>query len=155
MSSLIGGLLPIWFTPEAIAEDTPAVRYVRETLTRCSGEGYALACEALAAADLREDAKRIKAPTLVVCGDEDIPSFLAAARWLAANIADATSAWIPRSRHASVLERPDEGLKLLREFLRSFQPRCCPLVSQSRILHAAAQSKQRQPRMRRHRGEMQ
>ena len=81
-------------------------------------KGYALACEALAAADLREDAKRIKAPTLVVCGDEDIPSFLDAARWLAANIADATNAWIPRSRHASVLERPDEGLKLLREFLR-------------------------------------
>jgi 3-oxoadipate enol-lactonase len=116
--SLIDGLLPIWFTPEAIAENAPAVRYVRETLARCPGEGYALACEALAAADLREDVKRIKAPTLVICGEEDIPSFLDAARWLAANIAGAKSAWIARARHASVLERPDDALQLLRDFLR-------------------------------------
>jgi 3-oxoadipate enol-lactonase len=116
--SLIDGLLPIWFTPEAIAADAPGVRYVRETLARCSGEGYALACEALAAADLRQDAKCIDAPTLVVCGEEDIPSFLDAARWLGGNIAGAKSAWIARSRHASVLERPDEGVKLLRAFLR-------------------------------------
>lgn len=116
--SLIQGLLPIWFTPEAIATNTRAVRYVRETLARCEGEGYALACEALAAADLRDDVQRIKAPTLVVCGEDDIPSFVDAAQWLAANIAGAKGAWIPRSRHASILERPEEGVRLVREFLR-------------------------------------
>ncbi len=68
--------------------------------------------------DLREDVKRISAPTLVVCGVDDIPSFLDAARWLAATIPGAKSAWIPRSRHASALERPDEGIRLLRQFLR-------------------------------------
>jgi len=115
---LIDGLLPIWFTPQAIADDTAAVRYVRETLARCPGEGYALACEALANADLREDAVRIRAPTLVICGDEDIPSFLDAARWLAARIAGAKLAWIARARHASVLERPEDGLRLVRDFLR-------------------------------------
>jgi len=118
VSSLIEGLLPIWFTPEAIVGNVAAVRYVRDTLVRCSGEGYALACEALAAADLRDDAKRIGAPTLVVCGEEDIPSFLDAARWLAANIPGAKSAWLARARHASVLERPQEALTLLRAFLR-------------------------------------
>jgi 3-oxoadipate enol-lactonase len=115
--SLIDGLLPIWFMPEAIADDTAAVRYVRATLARCPGEGYALACEALAKADLRGDAAGIRAPTLVVCGDEDIPSFLDAARWLGANIAGAKIAWIARARHASVLERPEEALRLLRDFL--------------------------------------
>lgn len=116
--SLIDGLLPIWFTPEAIAEGTTAVRYVRAALARCPPEGYALACEALAAADLREDAKRIAASTMVVCGDEDIPSFIDAARWLAANIPNARSAWIARARHASVLERPQDALRLMRDFLR-------------------------------------
>ena len=33
--------------------------------------------------DLRELAPKIAAPTLVVCGDDDIPSFRDAARWLA------------------------------------------------------------------------
>ncbi|MGN6570006.1 MAG: alpha/beta fold hydrolase [Pseudolabrys sp.] len=118
VSSLIDGLLPIWFTPGAIAENIAPVRYVREALARCSGEGYALACEALAAADLLRDAGRIAAPTLVVCGEEDIPSFLEAAHWLAENISGAESAWIPRTRHASVAERPDQALRLMRDFLR-------------------------------------
>ena len=34
VSALIDGLLPIWFTPRAIAEETAAVRYVRDTLVR-------------------------------------------------------------------------------------------------------------------------
>jgi 3-oxoadipate enol-lactonase len=117
VQSLIDGLLPIWFTPESIAKDTQAVRFVRQALAACSPEGYALACEALAAADLREDARLIKAPALVICGEEDIPSFLDAARWLAANIADVQLAWIANARHASVLERPEQGMRLLREFL--------------------------------------
>ena len=76
VASLIDGLLKIWFTPQSIADDTAAVRYVRSALQRSPGEGYALACEALAAADLRPLAGKIAAPTLIVCGDDDIPSFL-------------------------------------------------------------------------------
>lgn len=117
VGSLVDGLLPIWFTPQAIAQDSPEVRYVREALARCPGEGYALACEALAAADLRDDVKRIKAPTLVICGDEDILSFLEAARWLAATVVGAKIGWIARARHASVLERPTEALRLISDFL--------------------------------------
>ncbi len=115
--SLIDGLLPIWFTSAALAKNAADVRYVRETLARCSGEGYALACEALAAADLRTDAARIAAPTLVMCGDNDIPSFLDAARWLGAHIDKARLAWITDARHASVLEQPAQALRLMREFL--------------------------------------
>ena len=116
--ALVDGLLKIWFTDAFVAADPPAVRYVRNTLSRASGEGYALACEALAAADLRALAAKIKAPTLVVCGEQDIPSFLAAARWLAAEIADAKLGWLTPARHASVLEQPEAFLKLLGEFLR-------------------------------------
>jgi 3-oxoadipate enol-lactonase len=117
VAALIDGLLNIWLTPACVAADTPAVRYVRETLRRTSGEGYALACEALAAADLRPLAEKIAAPTLVVCGDEDIPSFLDAARWLAEQVPHAELRWIAAARHASVLERPQEALAILRRFL--------------------------------------
>jgi len=115
--ALIEGLLKIWFTPDFVAQDAPAVRYVRETLQRTSGEGYALACEALADADLRRSASQIAAPTLVVCGDDDIPSFLDAARWLAENIRGAELAWIKGARHASVLEKPQEAVRVIGEFL--------------------------------------
>jgi 3-oxoadipate enol-lactonase len=42
---------PILFTAGSLAEDGPNVRHVRETFEACSGEGNALACEALATVD--------------------------------------------------------------------------------------------------------
>ena len=116
--ALVDDLLKIWFSPAAVAANAPGVDYVRRTLNACNGEGYALACEALGAADLRELARRITAPTLVVCGDDDIPSFLEAARWLAYNVKGARLEWIAGTRHASVLEKPDEGAALIAGFLR-------------------------------------
>jgi len=115
---LVEGLLKIWFTPQSVADNTEAVRYVRTTLQQSSGEGYALACEALAAADLRAASAEITAPTLVICGDDDIPSFLDAARWLASNVKGARLDWIGKARHASVIERPSEALAIMRKFLR-------------------------------------
>lgn len=115
--SLTGGILKIWFTDDMIAANPPAVQYVKDSFARMSGEGYALACEALAAADLRPLASQIVAPTLVVCGDQDVPSFLDSARWLAENIRTARLEWLEPARHASVLEQPDAFTRLLREFL--------------------------------------
>jgi 3-oxoadipate enol-lactonase len=117
VAPLIDDLLKIWFSPDALARDVAGVRYVRDALARCPGEGYALACEALKAADLRELAPQIAAPTLVICGDDDIPSFRDAARWLASRIRNARLAWITRARHASVLEKPEEARGLMRDFL--------------------------------------
>jgi 3-oxoadipate enol-lactonase len=117
VGAMVPGLLKIWFSDACLADDPPGVRYVRDTLERTSGEGYALACEALGAADLRTEALKIKPPTLVMCGENDIPSFLDSARWLAANIDGAKLAWLPRARHASVIECPELAVNLLREFL--------------------------------------
>lgn len=117
VASLIDGLLRIWFTDAFVAADPPAVRYVRETLRGCSGEGYALACEALAAAELRPLAPEIKAPTLVICGEQEMPAFLDAARWLGATIPGARNAWLAPARHCSILEQPDAFRRALRSFL--------------------------------------
>lgn len=117
VAAMVPGLLKIWFSDACLAQDPAGIRYVRETLQKTSGEGYALACEALGTADLRADASKIKAPTLVICGENDIPSFLDSARWLASNIRGAKLGWLPQARHASVIECPGQALKLLREFL--------------------------------------
>ena len=88
-ASLLPMIEKIWFTPAFVASDPPAVKLVRDTFRACSGEGYALACEALGAADLRALAPRIVAPTLVVCGSEESDAFKDAARWLGEQIAGA------------------------------------------------------------------
>jgi 3-oxoadipate enol-lactonase len=118
VGALVGDLLKIWFSSACLARDPECVRYVRERLQTTSGEGYALSCEALAKADLRDEAARITKPTLVICGDDDIPSFLDAARWLSEHISGAQLAWLAGARHASVLEQPDRTISMLREFLR-------------------------------------
>lgn len=116
-ASLLPGIEKIWFTEPFIAQAPPAVQLVRDTFRACSGEGYALACEALAAAELRPLAPRIKAPALVISGAEEGPAFLDSARWLGSNIADARLEFIPNAGHASVLEQPERVEALVREFL--------------------------------------
>jgi len=116
-ASLLPMILKIWFTPSFAAADGPAVQLVRDTFAACSGEGYALACEALGLADLRELAAKITAPTLVLCGAEETEAFKEAARWLGEHVAGARVEWITSAAHASVLEQPERIMGLLREFL--------------------------------------
>jgi 3-oxoadipate enol-lactonase len=71
-AALLPTIEKIWFTPGFVAAEPPVVKLVRDTFRACSGEGYALACEALGAADLRDLATRIKAPTLVLYGSEEM-----------------------------------------------------------------------------------
>lgn len=117
VAALSAGLIAIWFTPEFAEQTPPAVAYVRDCFERASGEGYALACEALAAADLRPLAARIGAPTLIICGDDDIPSFHDAAEWLAANLKESHLVWLGPAKHASILEQPEMFCRSVRDFL--------------------------------------
>ena len=117
VAALIAGLLPVWFTGPAISAAGPAVRYVRDCFMRCDGEAYALACEALAAADLEGLSADIVARTMVICGQDDVQSFQDAARWLTAHIDGARLDLIGPARHASVLEQPEAFTRLMRSFL--------------------------------------
>lgn len=117
VAALVPMLLQIWFSASSIAEDGPNVRFVKETLAACSGEGYALACEALATVDVREEAKRITAPTLIVYGSEERRPLQDAARWMHENIRGSRLEVVPMAGHASVRERPEHVIRLLRDFL--------------------------------------
>lgn len=116
-ASLLPTIEKIWFTEAFVAANPPAVRLVRDTFQACSGEGYALACEALGAADLLALGPRIKAPTLVICGAEEGQAFKDAALWLRDTIAGARLEMIPSAGHATVLEQPELVERLLRDFL--------------------------------------
>jgi 3-oxoadipate enol-lactonase len=117
VSAMIDHLLQVWFTPAFIAAGGPAIGYVRKCFEAASGEGYALACEALAAADLRPILGSIAAPTLVVCGREDLPSFIEAADLLSRKIRKAELLWLEPARHASILEQPGDFMSALLPFL--------------------------------------
>lgn len=117
VASLIPMLLQVFFTAGSIAEDGPNVRHVRETFERCSGEGYGLACDALAEVDAWEQVKRITAKTLVMLGSNERQSFQDAADRMVATIPGARKVIVPEAGHASIRERPEFAVETIRAFL--------------------------------------
>jgi pimeloyl-ACP methyl ester carboxylesterase len=80
--------------------------------------GYQAQIAAVLAHDCADRLDQISAPTLVLTGDGDqvIPG--ESSRLLAERIPDATLRVIPGTGHLFFLERPDETLALLEDFLR-------------------------------------
>jgi 3-oxoadipate enol-lactonase len=108
----------------AISADTRqrsplAVAFVRESLMRQDGEGYARSCEALAEA--RPAAvERIEAPVLLITGDEDGVAPPQQVRVLADKLQAAKSTRVvvlPKCGHWTPIERPEDCARELRDFL--------------------------------------
>ncbi len=96
-----------------------AVAFVRESLMRQSPDGYARSCEALADAQPADVAK-IKCPTLLVTGDEDMVAPPQAVRQMGEQIAaGGTAVQVEVLRgcgHWTPVEMPNECIDLLRRF---------------------------------------
>jgi 3-oxoadipate enol-lactonase len=96
-----------------------AVAFVRESLMRQDGDGYARSCEALATAPAAA-VERIEAPVLLVTGDEDGVAPPQAVRAMADKLHKARNVRVvvlPRCGHWTPIERPEECSRELREFL--------------------------------------
>ena len=117
VGSLIPFLMQVFFTPASLEENGPDVQHVRETFHSCNGEGYALACEALAELDARAQTARITSPTLIMLGSNERQSFKDAAKWMNETIAGSRIVEVPNAGHASVRERPAFVVDVLRGFL--------------------------------------
>ena len=114
----VGRLLePAWFTPGFLARAPANLGAMRDSFAGCPPEGLALACEALATADLIDLAGEIYAQTLVIGGEHDTMAFREAADWLAQSIAGAKLAIVPHAAHAIPLEQPNWLTDVLRDFL--------------------------------------
>jgi pimeloyl-ACP methyl ester carboxylesterase len=94
------------------------VAYVRDTLMRSDPDGYARTCEALAdAVPAAVDA--IRAPVLLVTGDEDVVAPPQAMRDLASRLTQAAQVQqvvLPRCGHWTPLERPEACGREWRDF---------------------------------------
>lgn len=73
--------------------------------------------EILRSADLREDAGRIRVPTLVIGGEYDRLTLPGAVEWLAHRIPGARLAMLPGAGHAPFLSHPQEFLAACNDFL--------------------------------------
>ena len=95
-------VLERWFTP-AFAD---RARW-RAMMTSVDREGYARCCEVLRDADLREEIRRIEAPTLVIAGAEDPTIAPEDTELLVERIPDARLAVLDGAAHIANVEQPE------------------------------------------------
>jgi 3-oxoadipate enol-lactonase/4-carboxymuconolactone decarboxylase len=104
-----------WVTPGFI--DNAATAGLRAMLTRTPVEGYAAGCEAIAAADLCASTPGLKIPTLIIVGDQDKPTPVAAAGTLHTAITGSSLVIIENAAHIPTVEKPAEITAAIANFL--------------------------------------
>jgi 3-oxoadipate enol-lactonase len=112
LEAIVDAVLERWFTP-AFADLT---RY-RERFLATDREGYARCCEALATWDVRETLGSVRAPTLVIAGENDPSAPPEEAEQIAKAIPGARLKVIPGAKHLPPVEFAGEFNRLLEEFL--------------------------------------
>lgn len=104
-----------WLSPAYLA--SPAGRGVRQLLLRTPTEGYAAAAEALATADLSRTTPALAVPALVLVGEHDPSTPLAASQALRDALPGSQLVVIPGAYHVPMLDFPDEVSAAIRTFL--------------------------------------
>lgn len=119
LAGMADGVLQRWFTERFMQERPAETAGYRNMLTRTPAGGYAGACAAIRDADLTDAAGGIRAPTLVVCGSEDIATPPEMAAELAGRVPGAHSVSIDGAAHLPCVEQPAAVARELAAFLEA------------------------------------
>lgn len=117
LSAIADMVMGRYFHEDFRAQHPDVEARARATLLRCDREAYMACCEAIARLDWRAQLPRIACPTLVIAGAKDQGTPVEMAQALAQAVPGARLAVIGEASHISVLERPAEFERLVREFI--------------------------------------
>lgn len=115
IAAIADAVLPRWVSPAYLA--SPAGRGLRTLLVRTAPEGYAALADALAIADLSRTTPGLRVPALVVVGEFDPSTPVAAAEALRDAIPGAQLAVIPGALHVPMLDHPEAVTAAILAFL--------------------------------------
>jgi 3-oxoadipate enol-lactonase len=110
-------VLERWFTLRFARERPEVVQDMRARLCSTPAEGYAGCCEAIDGMDLRGALGVIRAPTLVVAGEEDPATPPAHGEAIAEAVADAELTILPDAAHLAPVEHPEDATAVILDFL--------------------------------------
>ena len=105
-SAIADAVLGRWFTQRFRDESPVTIARFREMLEGTPAEGYAACCEAIARWDARSDVSAIRAPTLVISGDDDVAAPPQDGAFLAGSIPGAELTVLPECAHLANVEQP-------------------------------------------------
>jgi 3-oxoadipate enol-lactonase / 4-carboxymuconolactone decarboxylase len=119
VGSMVDVILARWFLPPFAARNPELIASLTATLSATSAAGYAGACAALGAADLRNDVSAITAKTLLIAASDDGATPPSDLEYLHTKIAGSRYHFIQNAAHISNLEAPEEFTRELRAHLQS------------------------------------
>jgi 3-oxoadipate enol-lactonase/4-carboxymuconolactone decarboxylase len=117
IASIADVVMGRFFSPAMLASGAPIVASTRRTLVATDPAGYAGCCAAIRDLDQRSLLPKIAVPTLVICGDYDVPMpWDGNSSILVESIPGARAVRLPAG-HLSNLERPRSFSRALLDFL--------------------------------------
>jgi 3-oxoadipate enol-lactonase len=106
VEAVADAVLSRWFTPAFREAQPEVIERMRSRLVATPPEGYAGCCEAIAAMDLTGDLRSIRAPTLVLAGEQDPATPPEHGRRIAELIPGARFETVSNAAHLASVERP-------------------------------------------------
>lgn len=106
-----------WFTPPFAAKNQPILEPVRAMIRQTKPQGYVGCCHAIKSLDLTDRLPAITVPTLIVVGEDDPGTPVAASRAIHERIARSELVILKSASHLSNIEQPEPFTKALLDFL--------------------------------------
>lgn len=117
MGPLVDATLGRWLTAPTRERGGPLVDRIRQMILSTNPTGYAGCCHAISQLDLTDRLSKISLPTLIVVGEEDQGTPVAASRAIHEQIKGSELAIIKAAAHLSNMERPEEFTRIITGFL--------------------------------------
>ena len=121
MAAVVDASLQRAFSAGYAQRNPEAFALHRELRLRNDPNAYAAASRAIAQFNLLGQLKRITCPTLIIVGDQDMPTPIEAARTLNQNIAGSKMKVIKDSGHNTMVEQPEAFNAAVSEFLKALK----------------------------------
>ena len=117
LAPLVQATLGRWLTPRFQDNHAQRTAEIAEMIGTTPGEGYALCCEALANADLRESLGRIECPVEVIAGTHDVSTPPARLHEILGLIGDGGFLEVDAA-HLAAVEAPEAFANIIRKLAR-------------------------------------
>ncbi len=113
----VDGTLERWFTPQYLKANPPEVEMIRQQIKATPLAGYIGCSEALRGLNYLERLSEITLPTLIVVGEEDPGTPVAASEAIHERIAGSQLVILPSARHLCNIEQAEAFNRVLMKFL--------------------------------------
>jgi 3-oxoadipate enol-lactonase len=121
MTPLVDATIARWFTPSFRERRSDMVDRIRDLIRNTVPDGYIGCCYAISSLDVTSALERVSVPTMVIVGEDDPGTPVAAAAVIHEKIPGSELAIIRSASHLSNVEQPEEFNRIVMEFFNKVE----------------------------------